>query len=208
MIEQALDKKPIDLEKMVEHFFYMLKWEDEFMGCAFRITDNLLVTANHCVDKGKPIKLTGFSRKGCYQVSAIPVALQIKKKVYIVKEKGIEVKDNDCFADLAILKAMELPKRKKKIRFANVGMCQEVFIPMFIVSQGVWMLSCNKGFISFLSATNIIATTAILYGTSGSPILDRKGRVVGIVTHLLNPLNQTFGATAQEILRFKEFCNF
>jgi S1-C subfamily serine protease len=158
-------------------------------GTGFFICSNgLLITNNHVVGESDIVNITTFNNK--------------KYEAKVIKKTNIP--------DLALLEAISLDSKVGYLEFSHSPCIegQKILIIGYPLSLNI---SITEGIISGfqnieeLGGKIIQTDAAVSPGSSGSPMINMEGKVIGIATAGVNPMvgqNLNFGVPSESILKF------
>ena len=168
-------------------FLYLVNDKDSGTWClGFWLTGEIVFTCKHCTSGKGEILTIGKSDK--YETGTIGYI--IGKELYRKTRNGAIFEKSDYKStyakDMALLYVDGLKKEKRELEevFGNYQLFEEVYIPIPVSIRGKIRIGITKTYIVYADQDDeiLLVSAPITPGTSGSPILNGNGKVVGMVS--------------------------
>ena len=164
-----------------------------FLVKSTKVRSYLITSAHVCnVDYGRLVYLPNFSAK----LQFYGLDLQLRKYDYMIEKVDFE-------NDLCVVSTNKIQGRAYKIASKNTGIGQKVYniaAPHDIFGKN--MVPLFSGYYSGQAHNRSIFTLPAVGGSSGSPILNKKGEVIGVVSAVTKQFkNIVISSTLKSIKR-------
>jgi len=192
-------------------FLYLVNDKDGGTWClGFLLTGAIIFTCRHCTNGSREILAIGKEKK----YDARTIGYIIGKELYRkTKDGAIYEKSNyktTYGKDMALLYVNGLENEKREIEevFDDYKLFEQVYIPTPVLIKKRMRIGITKSNIIYADQDDeiLLVSAPIPPGTSGSPILNGKGRVVGMISATIGGVigigigSQTLYSFAKKIL--------
>lgn len=170
----------------LKELLYLVRDKETNSWClSFWLTGAIIFTCRHCTNGEREILELGSPDK--YEARAIGYILE--KELYRKTKKGAVYERVDYKSsygkDMALMYVDKLKKRKREIEevFDDYRLFEQVYIPTPAYFENRLRIGITKSNIIYADADDeiLMVSTPVPFGTSGSPILNGKGKVIGMI---------------------------
>lgn len=156
----------------------------EHIATGFLIDDDKIITAAHCLPEGSTIKLEGWDAAKSPLLRIVTIGAYKTDKPFVLEGSNVDIAllefESDPFPD------------KPKFKLWADSVLDKVLVlgypPLYGFSSGLIASSgeiISKEVSTARNQPLIIFSASVKRGYSGGPVINRYGKVVGIVTNLL-----------------------
>ena len=160
---------PSTMGPSVAKLIKVVNGEEDGTCSVFKVGMDLAMTAGHCCEKGTDGEMVSYH---AVEGAAIPGA-------------GFEIRHDDDKHDVCILRGM---MKGAPLRLAHHDPVQGERVwtagypkGVFLISEGLWSGRDSDG--------DGLASVAVWGGASGSPVMNRDGKVIGILRAYYPPMS-------------------
>ena len=193
------------------NFLYLVNDKEGGTWClGFLLTGAIIFTCRHCTNGSREILAIGKSEK----YEARTIGYIVGKELYRKTKDGAIYEKSEYKTtygrDMALLYVNGLENEKREIEevFDDYKLFEQVYIPTPVLIRKRMRIGITKSNIIYADQDDeiLLVSAPIPPGTSGSPILNTKGRVVGMVSATLGGVigigigSQTLYSFAKKIL--------
>mgnify|MGYP000624974082 CR=1 FL=1 len=192
-------------------FLYLVNDKDGGTWClGFLLTGAIIFTCRHCTNGSREILAIGKEKK----YDARTIGYIVGKELYRKTKDGAIYEKSEYKTtygkDMALLYVNGLENEKREIEevFDDYRLFEQVYIPTPVLIRKRMRIGITKSNIIYADQDDeiLLVSAPITPGTSGSPILNGKGKVVGMVSATLGGVigigigSQTLYSFAKKIL--------
>jgi len=192
-------------------FLYLVNDKEGGTWClGFLLTGAIIFTCRHCTNGSREILAIGKEKK----YDARTIGYIIGKELYRKTKDGAIYEKSEYKTtygrDMALLYVNGLENEKREIEevFDDYKLFEQVYIPTPVLIKKRMRIGITKSNIIYADQDDeiLLVSAPITPGTSGSPILNGKGKVVGMVSATLGGVigigigSQTLYSFAKKVL--------
>jgi len=170
----------------LKELLYLVRDKENGTWClGFWLTGAIIFTCRHCTNGEREILKIGSSKK--YEARAIGYI--IEKELYRKTKNGAIYEKVDYKSsygkDMALMYVNELKNKKREIEevFDDYRLFERVYIPTPTYFENRLRIGITKSNIIYADVNDeiLMVSAPVPFGTSGSPILNGKGKVIGMI---------------------------
>ncbi len=170
----------------LKELLYLVRDKENGTWClGFWLTGAIIFTCRHCTNGEREILKIGSSKK--YEARAIGYI--IEKELYRKTKNGAIYEKVDYKSsygkDMALMYVNELENKKREVEevFDDYRLFEEVYIPTPTYFENRLRIGITKSNIIYADVNDeiLMVSAPVPFGTSGSPILNGKGKVIGMI---------------------------